>query len=103
MQRAWFVALCTAVVLVLGVGCDDDSTPPTDSKTTTEAAVDTFVYPDQAEPDQFIWPDQGQDSIIWPDTYIGTPFGCQSDSDCFGQKCCATPWGVKLCAATCTK
>jgi hypothetical protein len=28
-------------------------------------------------------------------------FGCQSDADCFGQLCCPTPWGVKLCAPAC--
>ena len=60
-------------------------------------------------PDQPVWPD------IWPDTsktpdwyqppdwYSGSPFGCQTNADCFGQKCCPTPWGVKLCAPTCVK
>ncbi len=41
------------------------------------------------------------DTTIWPDTYSGTPFGCTTDADCFGQVCCKTPWGVKLCMATC--
>lgn len=33
--------------------------------------------------------------------YSGNTFGCQSDNDCFGQRCCATPWGVKLCRSDC--
>jgi hypothetical protein len=95
------------VLTVLGA-CDDDSSPPTDSTPVTEGGsdgptADTMPWPDQAVPDQFVWPDQGQDQIVWPDMYSGTPFGCQSDADCFGQKCCPTPWGVKLCAATCPK
>jgi hypothetical protein len=57
------------------------------------------------EPDLPWWPDVGQpDGPIWPDTYAsGAPFGCASDADCFGQQCCPTPWGVKLCAPTCTQ
>ena len=54
------------------------------------------VWPD-------IWPDTGQ-PLDWyqpPDWYSGSPFGCQTNADCFGQKCCPTPWGVKLCAPTC--
>jgi len=46
-----------------------------------------------------IWPDQAQD--IEADQYMPAPFGCKSDADCFGQKCCKTPWGIKLCAPTC--
>ena len=46
-----------------------------------------------------------KDHWPWPrDTYStggGSPFGCQVDSDCFGVKCCPTPWGVHLCAADC--
>jgi hypothetical protein len=44
---------------------------------------------------------QQQDSYQWPDVYTGSPFGCQSDTDCFGLRCCPTPWGVKLCAEVC--
>jgi len=55
-----------------------------------------YPYPDgpQQQPDFWYWP---------PDTYVGSPFGCQQDSDCFGLKCCTTPWGVKLCAEVCNK
>jgi hypothetical protein len=53
----------------------------------------------------FVWPDikPPPDTTPWPKTegYVPGPFGCQADSDCFGQKCCPTPWGVKLCAPTC--
>jgi len=53
-----------------------------------------YPYPDgpPQQPDFWYWP---------PDTYAGSPFGCQQDSDCFGLKCCTTPWGVKLCAEVC--
>jgi hypothetical protein len=40
----------------------------------------------------------------WPapgDSYQPAPFGCELDDDCFGQRCCPTPWGVKLCAPEC--
>jgi len=52
----------------------------------------------------FSWPDTQAPSDIYPwppDTYSGSPFGCRWDSDCFGLKCCPTPWGIKLCANTC--
>lgn len=50
------------------------------------------------------WPDQTVD--YWPtppDGYSGggAPFGCASDLDCYGQLCCPTPWGVKMCAPSC--
>jgi hypothetical protein len=74
-----------------------------------------FSFPDVTVPDvgtkkdgkpadQYVWPDQSTPKDVWSpptDSYTGAPFGCQTDLDCFGQKCCATPWGVKLCAATC--
>jgi len=97
--RSWFIVLLGFFLLFALVTCDDDTTPPIEAG--TDAPPDSVVYPDQLPPDSFVWPDQGQDQIIWPDMYTGTPFGCQSDSDCFGRKCCATPWGVKLCASTC--
>ncbi len=97
-------------------GCSDD--PPPAYKDTFEDKKDkgpgeggTDVTPPTPDvnpptPDQPAWPD------IWPDTsqtpdwylppdYSGSPFGCQTNADCFGQKCCPTPWGVKLCAPTC--
>jgi hypothetical protein len=38
---------------------------------------------------------------LTPNPYQGSTFGCRADSDCFGQKCCHTPWGVRLCAPSC--
>ena len=102
----WMAALVVAMLLALPVlhGCSGSSAPPADQ--TSDTIVDSSPWPDLPQPDQIVWPDQGRpDQQIWPDTYSdtysGAPFGCQADSDCFGQKCCATPWGVKLCAATC--
>lgn len=64
--------------------------------------------PDQTQvQDGPVWPDIWPDSSGWPDwyqppdQYVSSPFGCTADADCFGQKCCPTPWGVKLCAPTC--
>ncbi len=53
------------------------------------------TYPDsKPASDLFPWPpDQGG--------YSPSPFGCHLDADCFGVKCCSTPWGVKLCAPVC--
>jgi hypothetical protein len=54
--------------------------------------------------DKHLWPDLTKPKDQWPwptDNYQAIPFGCQSDADCFGQRCCATPWGVKLCAPEC--
>lgn len=81
----------------------------------TYKPVDGFSWPDQFQtqkdkgqnqPDQYVWPDTGgfPDTWSWPtDTYSGVPFGCHMDADCFGKKCCPTPWGVKVCADVCTK
>ena len=104
-RRRWIVGLFAALFLVaLAAGCSDDNNTPM-GDTTVDTTVDapaTDYTVDQSQPDQFVWPDQGQpDQIIWPDSYSGAPFGCQTNADCFGQKCCKTPWGVKLCAATC--
>ena len=63
---------------------------------------DQYVWPDQNPPDQYVWPDQQvHDQFVWPDTYAGTPFGCETDAQCFGKKCCKTPWGIKICADSC--
>lgn len=97
-----------AILFVVAAGaCSDDTVPPVDSSTDGQSS-DTTVDGPQAD---FSWPDQSQDH--WPsqdttvdqgttDTYTGPPFGCKKDSDCFGLKCCPTPWGVKLCAPSCT-
>lgn len=109
-MRRWTVALLVASLgLVFGIGlvsgCDDDTPPPAQDTTKQDigAHQDTVApWPDLDQPpDQFVWPDQAPDTTIWPDSYTGAPFGCQSDADCFGQKCCTTPWGVKLCSTTC--
>ena len=105
---------------LLGAGCSDDPPPKyLDGQTDTGgdsnwkpdqpgAKLDGQPIPDQpSNPDQPVWPDiwpdtsGGQDWYTPPDQYVGSPFGCKADSDCFGQKCCPTPWGVKLCAPSC--
>lgn len=103
----WSLALIASLGLVLCIGllgCDDDTPPPKRDvvKQDVGSFPDTVPWPDTVpQADQFVWPDTSQDHTIWPDSYQGTPFGCQSDDDCFGQKCCETPWGVKLCAPSC--
>ena len=76
---------------------DKPQVPPLDGQ-----PPDTYIpwpdvtYPDsQPSPDLFPWPPQDQGG------YTPSPFGCQLDTDCFGIKCCPTPWGVKLCAPVC--
>lgn len=92
----WIVVLVVAACLgcpgEAGPGDDPDGYAAPDGQPSGEA------IPDQAIPD---WPTQVPDSVPWADTYSGSPFGCQSDADCFGLVCCPTPWGVKLCAETC--
>ena len=86
------------------VGCSDDNVGVPDAKVKEDGKTTTPDGPvaDSPQPDQFDWPDQGQDQTIWPDLYTGpVPYGCTSDADCFGKKCCSTPWGVKLCAPSC--
>jgi hypothetical protein len=55
---------------------------------------DKVTWPDVTRKDKWPWPADGYSSG-------GSPFGCQVDSDCFGVKCCPTPWGVHLCATDC--
>lgn len=112
-MRCSLIVLLATVFLVLGGflgACDDDSTPPKTDGTKLEGGTtdmppaDLVPWPDTTV-DGYLWPDTGkQDGYVWPDMYpSGTPFGCATDADCFGQKCCETPWGVKLCAPTCAK
>jgi|GEM_PF-6606945 hypothetical protein len=80
-----------------------DGTPSPDIDGGTPGDPDYTVDAPPAQPDTF-WPDQTVD--YWPtppDGYNGggAPFGCASDLDCYGQLCCPTPWGVKMCAPTC--
>jgi hypothetical protein len=100
------VALISMFVIgCLAAGCGDSKPPVLDKKVTKEAGADGPVMPDMPQQlDKYVWPDQKKgDKWPWPtpDQYVPAPFGCQADSDCFGQKCCATPLGVKLCAPTC--
>jgi hypothetical protein len=69
-----------------------------------DVPIDTQRVRDQGKKDtKPLWPDLPQrDHWIGPDTYAPpAPFGCQTDSDCFGVKCCPTPWSVKLCRNVC--
>jgi hypothetical protein len=59
-------------------------------------AWDHARWRDLSKKDHWPWPRD-----TYPGTGGGSPFGCQVDSDCFGVKCCPTPWGVHLCAADC--
>lgn len=111
------VVLIAAVALIMSVlvACDDDSPGPVSgqdsgqkqdgSTVKKDSGADWLPWPDTRQPDQTVWPDimPPADVRPWPqpDGYVGSPFGCETDADCFGEKCCATPWGVKLCAATC--
>ncbi len=94
-------------------GCEDDkvAVPPKDSG--TDISLDD-MKPDgktadiSKTPDGPQWPDiwgpeggTNKDIFPSPDGYKSSPFGCSADADCFGQKCCPTPWGVKLCAPSC--
>ena len=107
------------VVLALGIvfllpGCSDKAPPVYEDNGTTEdkGAGEGLTKDNAMVPDKVITPDQPPTwPDIWPDTnvadtvdqYVGAPFGCKTDTDCFGQKCCKTPWGVKLCAPSCGK
>lgn len=121
---------CLAVALLFGLaGCGarssvfqpEDGSPEPDSARSEAGRRDGQRIPDarrdsrrdvpvdwardQAR-DKFVWPDLPKTKDTWPwpaDGYLGTPFGCQTDSDCFGQKCCPTPWNVKLCSPDCSE
>jgi hypothetical protein len=102
-----------ALLFVVGLACDGGS--PVSSKADSQVSQDygKTIWPDYgSQPDvQQSVPDgttsSNSDSTTTESDsnvgYKGAAFGCQMDSDCFGQKCCPTPWGVKLCAPTCGK
>jgi hypothetical protein len=112
----WLPVLLVPVVLVLAlsVGCPGDyEVPPTLDSATGDGlwwpnpdGPTTKWDTNQQNPD-YQWPDappSQPDSFQWSDSYSSaSPFGCKTDSDCFGLKCCPTPWGVKLCAEVCQK
>lgn len=88
--------LCVLLGLVAALtGCAGKMDQPPE----TTNGADSYVSPwtDTSNP-----PPQA-DSSMWPtpDSYVPAPFGCREDNDCFGLRCCQTPWGVRLCAATC--
>lgn len=88
--------LCPALLLflVLAAGCAGEL-PRQDGRVS-----DRSVAPDQPP-----WPDlpppRPEAQLPLPDGYKSAPLGCTQDSDCFGQRCCPTPWGVKLCSPVC--
>lgn len=123
-NRFTWLAFLALLALVVGPGslaCEDDKTPvikkydaaPKEAGTADlgpdkGTTPDKPKTPDKSSPD--LWPHQDKGKDIFPkiDTgkkldqgYKPSPFGCVSDGDCFGQKCCPTPWGVKLCAPAC--
>ncbi len=108
------IAFASVLSLTVAVSCAGDT--PTTHGNKVEAG-----WPDQGDPwqydatpqqdtsgskaDQYVWPDTSgnSDTWSWPsDTYSGASFGCQIDADCFGKRCCPTPWGVKVCADACS-
>ncbi len=106
------IAMFISSALVVGVlsSCSDDPVPITTDgpvvKKDGSVPLDQYVYPDiPPKPDRIIYPDVRPPSDVRPwvhaEGYTGGTFGCLSDSDCFGQLCCETPWGVNLCAPAC--
>jgi hypothetical protein len=87
-------SLVLLVLLVLASGCAGEL-PREDGKVSDLSAT----------PDQPPWPDlpppRPEAQLPLPDGYKSAAFGCAQDSDCFGQRCCSTPWGVKLCSPVC--
>jgi len=88
-------ALCGVLALSMLPGCSDDPVLPDTTAKDTSPTPDTVPNPDN------MWPDITPPVDQSPDQYKGSKFGCKDDMDCFGKKCCPTPWGVKLCAPTC--
>jgi hypothetical protein len=111
MLRRFGVAVALIAAFGLGsLACSDDDPPSGTEDMKVEAGSDAPVRLDgpggDTKKDTFTWPDTGTPDgqpDLWPtgDLYTGTPFGCTTDADCFGLKCCGTPWGVKICAKTC--
>jgi hypothetical protein len=88
------LAIIALLALVGTGGCAGEMEQPPDGSG-SPSATETWTWPDITPlPDSTPW-----NSI--PDGYTGAPFGCKQDSDCFGLYCCKTPWGVRLCAASC--
>lgn len=86
------VLLSGLVLLLASAGCPGDL-PRDDGKAPAAEATPFPDLPAQS-PDQ-PWPT--------PDSYPSAPFGCETDDDCFGQACCPTAWGVRICAPSCAR
>ena len=102
--------MALGMVLLLG-SCGSDDSPGTTNQDASTPRPDTRTV-DQSVPvpdtrtttPDFAWPDTSSNLDSWPvpdQGYTGSSFGCESDADCFGQRCCPTPWGVKVCADDC--
>jgi hypothetical protein len=111
-KKLYLLIISTAVALALALGtlasCGDDESPSGKEDAGAQkdgASKDAPVFPDVGAPDKPVYPDTRRpfDTKPWvhAEGYMAGTFGCQSDADCFGQRCCDTPWGVKLCAPTC--
>jgi hypothetical protein len=102
----FLILIVLGVALVAGAfaSCGGSNPPIHADAKVKEAGPDgpNNPFPDVGPGRETVWPDSVADSP-WPitDGYTGGSFGCQVDSDCFGQMCCPTPWGVKFCAPSC--
>lgn len=106
MSARWWPAL--ALLGLLAGGCPGNTGLRLDGKVYPDGGPtpDTYISLVDTRPwsDQLVKKDTKPPGDLFPwtvDSYVGTPYGCQADSDCFGQICCPTPWGVKLCATVC--
>lgn len=100
--------LCCLVVCMMflvGTGCDEETSATPDAGAKPDLVLPDLPIPDKNNPWPDIWgPESGGGDGLVPDIkqpYTSSPFGCRGDSECFGQRCCPTPWGVKLCAPSC--
>jgi len=96
LREVRWMLLSVLVATAALLGCPGEL-PRKDGKVAKESTVpvsDTLPWPDvrKVSPDTWRPPS---------DSYTPAPFGCAADSDCFGQRCCPTAWGVHLCAPSC--
>ena len=102
-------AVAGLLIVFTIAGCDEDTGPGPAKDTSVDVGVPDLKKGPDKSVDQTVWPPDipGKEGGGIPDGphleagYASSPFGCANDSDCFGQKCCPTPWGVKLCAPSC--